>query len=176
MQTFAAFLRGINVAGQKSIKMVALKAMMEDLGFEEVQTYIQSGNIFFKSKENDEGKLQAKIKKGILDTFKFVVPVLVWPTSLINELLKSNPYLSKKPDEARLYYTLLSEKPAKENIEKLMSLANDIDLYIVHDNIIYILVNTKYSDSKFSNNLIEKVLKVEATTRNHATMVKMSGG
>ena len=51
MQTFAAFLRGINVAGQKSIKMAELKAMMEDLGFEEVHTYIQSGNIFFKSKE-----------------------------------------------------------------------------------------------------------------------------
>jgi uncharacterized protein (DUF1697 family) len=47
--------------------MVQLKAMMEDLGFEEVQTYIQSGNIFFKSKEKEEGKLQAKIKKGILE-------------------------------------------------------------------------------------------------------------
>ena len=146
MQSFAAFLRGINVAGQKSIKMVELKAMMEDLGFEEVQT------------------------------FNFVVPVLVWPTSLINEYLKSNPYLSKKPEEGRLYYTLLSEKPTKENVEKLMALANDIDLYTVHEKIIYILVNTKYSDSKFSNNLIEKVLKVEATTRNHATMVKMGGG
>ncbi|MBK9397596.1 MAG: DUF1697 domain-containing protein [Saprospiraceae bacterium] len=142
MQTFAAFLRGINVAGQKSIKMVELKAMMEDLGFEEVQTYIQSGNIFFKSKEKEEGKLQAKIKKGILGTFNFVV----------------------------------SKKPTKENVEKLLALANDIDFYTVHENIIYILVNIKYSDSKFSNNLIEKVLKVEATTRNHATMVKMGGG
>ena len=176
MQTFAAFLRGINVAGQKSIKMIALKAMMEDLGFEEVQTYIQSGNIFFKSKEKEENKLQAKIKKGILDTFNFVVPVLVWPTSLINKYLKSNPYLAEKPEEARLYYTLLSEKPSAENVEKLMALANDIDFYTVHDKIIYILVNTKYSDSKFSNNMIEKVLKVEATTRNHATMVKMGGG
>ena len=134
MQTFAAFLRGINVAGQKSIKMAELKAMMEDLGFEEVHT------------------------------------------SLINKYLKSNPYLAEKPEEARLYYTLLSEKPSAENVEKLMALANDIDFYTVHDKIIYILVNTKYSDSKFSNNLIEKVLKVEATTRNHATMVKMGGG
>ena len=125
------------------------------------------------------------ITKGLIDMFQSIV-ASIWTVGTnahtakfdvqINEYLKSNPYLSKKPEEGRLYYSLLSEKPTKENIEKLMALANDIDLYTVHEKIIYILVNTKYSDSKFSNNLIEKVLKVEATTRNHATMVKMGGG
>lgn len=176
MIQYAAFLRGINVSGQKLIKMVELKAMMEDLGFEDVRTYIQSGNIFFNSKEKDQEKLQVKIKQGIIDTFKFNVPVLVWPSSYVAKILKQNPYFNSQTEESRLYYTMLSEVPKPELVENLNALANDIDMYTVHDDIVFIHVKTKYSDSKFSNNLIEKVLKVEATTRNHATMVKMSGG
>ncbi len=176
MIQYAAFLRGINVSGQKLIKMAELKIMMDRLGFEDVQTYIQSGNIFFKSNEKDEVKLRTQIKQGILDTFKFNVPVLVWTSEYIAKILNLNPYFKTQTEESRLYYTMLSEIPKPELVEKLNALANETDLYTVHDNIVFIHVKTRYSDSKFSNNLIEKVLKVEATTRNHATMVKMSGG
>lgn len=175
MISYAAFLRGINVAGQKLIKMAELKAMMESSGFENVSTYIQSGNIFFQSKENSTAVLAQKIKIAIEEKFGFDVPVLVRACKDISKQIKANPYLEKNAEELRLYYTLLEENPKEELVEKLHVMANEIDLYTVVDDIIYIHVKTKYSDSKFSNNLIEKVLKVKATTRNHATMVKMSG-
>jgi len=174
MIKFAAFLRGINVAGQKSIKMAELKAMMIALDYQDVSTYIQSGNILFQSGVLSREKHEIKIKEAIETTFGFDVTVVVRTCKYIGDKIKSNPYLEEKSEVLRLYYTLLAEVPQAEFVEKLYALADDIDLYTVSENIIYIHVKTKYSDSKFSNNLIEKVLKVKATTRNHATMVRMS--
>jgi len=174
MVKYAAFLRGINVAGQKLIKMAALKAMMEELGYDQVSTYIQSGNILFESNEKITASIEQIIKKGIKDTFTFDVPVIVLPVSRIVEILYNNPFATSEAEESKIYYTLLGSIPNNENAQRLISMANETDSFIVYENVVYIKVSVKYSDSKFSNNMIEKVLKVEATTRNHATLLKMS--
>jgi len=174
MIKYAAFLRGINVAGQKLIRMAALKAMMEELGYDQVSTYIQSGNILFESNEKTTASIEQIIKKGIKDTFTFDVPVIVLPVSRIVEILNNNPFATSGAEESKIYYTLLGSIPNNENAQRLISMANETDSFIVYENVVYIKVSVKYSDSKFSNNMIEKVLKVEATTRNHATLLKMS--
>ena len=77
MKKFIALLRGINVSGQKKIKMSDLKLLFEDLGFQNVETYIQSGNVIFSSKEKSIKKLESKISSGIKSKYGFDVPVLV---------------------------------------------------------------------------------------------------
>ena len=77
MQTYISMLRGINVSGQKKIRMADLKSLYESLGLENVQTYVQSGNVVFDSEEQDVAKLRKSIEAQIESTFGFSVPVLI---------------------------------------------------------------------------------------------------
>lgn len=76
MKKFIALLRGINVSGQKQIKMSELKSLFEDTGFQNVETYIQSGNVIFSAKEKSPEKLEQKISSAIKTKFGFDVQVI----------------------------------------------------------------------------------------------------
>ena len=73
MTKFIALLRGINVSGQKQIKMSDLKTLFETTGFQDVETYIQSGNVIFSTKEKSSEKLEKKISSAIKFKFSFDV-------------------------------------------------------------------------------------------------------
>src|SRR5580698_9510318 len=103
MPAYIAMLRGINVSGQKLIKMEQLRASFEALGFGDVKTYVQSGNVVFKSAKVSEAGLVGKIVRKILDDFGHSVSVLVRTSTELAEVLKRNPLL-KQPgaDEGRM--------------------------------------------------------------------------
>ena len=77
MHTHLALLRGINVSGHNRIKMDVLKSTLENLGFQKVQTYIQSGNVFLNSDEENPAKIEFVIKQEIYKVFGYDVPILV---------------------------------------------------------------------------------------------------
>ena len=77
--TFIAILRGINVSGQKKIKMADLRQLLNTLGLQDLTTYIQSGNLVFMAEQSAEVLTQS-IQKSILDYFGFQVPTLVFPS------------------------------------------------------------------------------------------------
>lgn len=77
MNTYIALLRGINVGGNKIIKMQELKAMFEALKYEHVRTYIQSGNVVFESEGASASGLAGTISQRIQETFGFEVPVII---------------------------------------------------------------------------------------------------
>lgn len=82
MHTYISILRGINVSGQKLIKMDALKSMYINLGFQNVRTYVQSGNVVFESEQKDVTKIAETISQAIFKTFEFEVPVIVFDLKL----------------------------------------------------------------------------------------------
>ncbi len=112
MKKFIALLRGINVSGQKIIKMSELKLLFEKMGFHDVQTYIQSGNVILSSKEISGKKLEAKISSGIKNKFYFDVRVIVINSKEIEYVLKNNPFIQKKKAVEKLCVTFLSETPS----------------------------------------------------------------
>ena len=77
LQTYIAMLRGINVSGQKKIKMANLKAHLEDIGFRNVQTYIQSGNVVFEYPDSSQKAIESQISEKLLKEYGWDVPVLV---------------------------------------------------------------------------------------------------
>lgn len=77
MSGYLALLRGINVGGKNIIKMADLKANFESMGFSDVTTYIQSGNVVFQSDEKDKAVLTTKIEKGLSKRFNFLARVVV---------------------------------------------------------------------------------------------------
>jgi len=88
MKTYIALLRGINVGGHKKIKMAELRTLLEKLPFENVETYIQSGNIVFNTAELDTEQIKNSIKKKITEIFGFEVPVLALSALDLEEILQ----------------------------------------------------------------------------------------
>jgi len=123
MTTYIAMLRGINVSGHKIIKMERLRAMFEDMGFGNVKTYVQSGNVVFETDEPAAG-LSAKIQKRILRDFGFDVPVLTKSAKEMVDTVKRNPLMKDKAiDPTKLHVTFLSDDPSKNALELIQPLA-----------------------------------------------------
>ena len=166
MGKFIALLRGINVSGQKQIKMSDLKILFEELNFTNVQTYIQSGNVIFSAKEKSIQKLEDKIASGIKRKFDFNVQVVVITPEEIEYVLKSNPFIKRKKDADKLYVTFLGNNPSDENIKRLNNIDYSPEEYIIDGRYIYLFVPNGYGKAKLNNNFFENKLKVSATTRN----------
>src|SRR6266478_2811968 len=106
MTCYIAMLRGINVSGQKIIKMERLRASFQALGFTNVQTYVQSGNVVFKAATKSTAGIARRIETRISDDFGFDVPVFLKTAEQLGEIVKGNPFV-KDPaiDQSRLHVT-----------------------------------------------------------------------
>ncbi len=174
MKTYIALLRGVNVSGKHKISMADLKFGLERLGLKDVLTYIQSGNIVFKSDIASTSYLEERIKKEINDSFGFDVPVLVMTRSDMENILQECPYKKTEDVEAnRIYFVLLQRKPEDMLINTLKQTDYPNELFQVAEYCVYLNCTRGAGNAKLTNNLIERKLKVVATTRNHNTMVKL---
>ena len=171
MNTFIALLRGINVSGQKKIKMSRLKELMIKLGFEDVQTYIQSGNLVFKYNGTNSRVITDTIKNGIAQEFGFDVEVLVLHLNEFQSIIEKNPYSIKEDSNKKLlYYVFLIDTPASEAANKLISAVYDGEEFAITNECIYLHCMVGYGKAKCNNNFFEKKLQVRATTRNYNTV------
>lgn len=169
MQSFLSILRGINVGGQRKIKMDDLKKLYETLGFQAIQTYIQSGNIVFQA-ESDEN-LAEKIEIAIQQQFGFEVPVLVRTRLELAKTVADNPFLSKSDMLVdKLHVTFLNQKPSALLVEKINALDFQADRFRIIERDVYIYCPESYGNSKLTNSFFETKLKTKATTRNWKTV------
>lgn len=117
MVTYISILRGINVCGQKIIKTDALKRIYQNLNFENIKTYVQSGNVIFSSNEGEPKKLEKIISSKIETEFGFYVPVIVLTENALKAIIKNNPFTKdEQKDFSSLHATFLAEKA--ENFDK----------------------------------------------------------
>jgi uncharacterized protein (DUF1697 family) len=171
MKTFIALLRGINVSGQKKIKMSDLKILFETLSFAKVQTYIQSGNVIFDSHLTDLKSLKEKIEGKIKQKSGFDVEVIVKTPDELEHILKKNPFLkrsNKNPD--RLYVTFLADASTADSTTKLKEVNYLPEEYFIDGSTVYLFLPNGNGRAKLNNNFWEKNLKVQATTRNWNTV------
>ncbi len=174
MKTYIVFLRGINVSGQKKIKMADLRTMLEKLDFQKVETYIQSGNIVLKSRLSNGEEVAETIKTGISDSFGFDVPVLVKTYGELKSIFENNPFTDLSDIEnKRVYFALLKEAPEPELLSEFKKEKFDNEEFLATTNCVYLNCLKGAGEAKLSNNLIERKLKVSATTRNYRTTVKL---
>lgn len=170
---YVAFLRGINVSGQKLIKMEELRAHFVMPGVKNISTYIQSGNVLFDATETDEAKLRTKIEKQLLKQLGYAVTCVLRTIDELEQIVANYPYeIPAKDGKHKLYVTMLADKPAKDAATILAAFDNaDEQLRIVNRDVY--LLTPSYGDTKLSNNFIEKKLGIAATTRNWATINKL---
>jgi uncharacterized protein (DUF1697 family) len=172
--TYIALLRGINVGGHKIVKMDQLRKAFEGMGCADVATYVQSGNVVFKTSAKTAQDVAKSIEDMLLREFSMSIPVVVRTSAEIAAVLKNNPFLQESGiDTSRLHVTFLSQAPQKAALKGLDAIAAGADRFHCRGQEIYLHCPNGIGGTKLSINAFEKVLSVVATTRNWNTVSKL---
>jgi uncharacterized protein (DUF1697 family) len=174
MERYIAFLRGINVSGQKSIKMEHLRKALTDAGFTQVKTYIQSGNVLFDAEDQNSDELILKIEDLVEKHFGFRTDVILRKHIDVESVVNSLQFNRLKSEEERKYYiTFLKEEYSGTIPVPSFSKNQDVEI-IYHNNKDFASISTLFKGNYgFPNSFIEKLTSIPATTRNPNTLEKI---
>jgi|ERR1022692_1525453 uncharacterized protein (DUF1697 family) len=171
MPAYISMLRGINVGGHNRIKMDQLRESFAALGFEQVKTYIQSGNVVFKAGKVSSPALSKKIEERIVIDFGFSASVIVRTSDDLGKTIDSNPFLKQYGiDLEKLHVTFLADIPPASGLKKLaeFTIAPDQSRCVGKD--IFLYLPKGFSASSLWKVPWEKSLAVPTTTRNWKTV------
>jgi uncharacterized protein (DUF1697 family) len=175
MNSYVALLRGINVSGHKLIKMKYLENSISSLGFSNISTYLQSGNLVFQSDNTDIGVLEDQISLKIQLDFGFDVPVFVYEKNLFLQINANNPFQDVARFDRKKIYTIF----LKQEVDPISFLKIEMDpkypeKMVLRKNIIYMYFTNGYGKTKVHNNFFENKLNAIATARNWNTVTKLT--
>ena len=171
MKRFVAFLRGINVSGQKLIKMETLRSAVTLAGYKNVKTYIQSGNLLFDSAAENENEIINDLENLIFSTFGFKTDIILRKKSDIEEFINSKHYNAFFADETKKHYITFLKNEYKDVFQiPLLSKNQDVEI-VYRENRELISISRIYKGTYgFPNAFIEKLTGIPATTRNPETI------
>ena len=173
MAVIISLLRAVNVGGRNQIKMDALRALYESLGLEDVQTYVQSGNVVFTAGQGLE-RLPGRIESGIETRFGFRPTVIHRTSTELREVIARNPFAARRDVEpGKLLVNFLASDPGEAARKKLLLLKTDPEELRTRDRELYIYYPNGSGRSKLSAALLEKTLGTPGTLRNWNTVRKL---
>ena len=174
MNQYIALLRGINVNGHKKIIMTELKAHCQKIGFQNVSTYIQSGNIIFTSDKNKDC-LSKLLKDKIKQEYAFDVPVFIMSREALATAFQSNPFEHIDIASAgnKVLISFLHKRPDESKTVLLHNFLKPSEKLVIKENYVYLHCPLGQGKSRLSNNFIENKLAVSSTTRNLKTIAKL---
>jgi uncharacterized protein (DUF1697 family) len=175
MQTYISLLRGINVTGHRKITMQELRKCYATMGFSNITSYIQSGNVLFTTNQTNRATLSKTIKEGIAQQFGYNdVSIFIIKPEELQTIITQNPFLKIKDVTLKaLYVTFLEKIPQTSYIEAIQAYQTLADRFQIIDNIVYLYCPEGYGKTKLSNNFFENKLKVRATSRNWNSVNKL---
>jgi uncharacterized protein (DUF1697 family) len=174
MPRYIAFLRAINVGGH-TVKMDRLREIFESLGFANVETFIASGNVVFETAAPDTAALEARIASALQAALGYEVATFLRTEAELARIASCSPFPQAQLDAAQaLNIAFLADPLDAEARRKLMALKTEIDDFATHEREIYWLCRKKQSESTFSNAVLEKTLRRQATLRGANTVQKMA--
>jgi len=171
---YVAFLRGINVSGQKLIKMEDLRKSLTEAYFSNVKTYIQSGNIIFDAIDEDSRQLILKIEHVIENTFGFHTDVILREISEIETLINSTAHFFDDSETSKkIYITFLKEEHSLPIDIPFFSKNKDVEIIYQNGKDLISVSSIYKGNYGFPNSFIEKTTGIPATTRNPNTLQKI---
>ena len=171
MKTYVALLKGINVGGHKKVPMAELRELLSKNGFENVQTYIQSGNVICQSSEDSLLKIESTIQSAIRTQFGFEVAVVVKTRAQLKRIFDDCPFSEEKRKTS--YFTMLHDVPGEDLVKIASEKVYEGEEYEIIRGCIYFYCAKGYGQAKFNMSLFERKLKTIGTSRNYNTMVKL---
>jgi uncharacterized protein (DUF1697 family) len=172
LKTYIALFRGINVGGSNVLPMKDLVAQLENLGSQNVKTYIQSGNAVFQNEEEDASLLSNKIRAAIKKSQGFEPHVLLLKPAEIERAIESNPSPEAESEPKSLHIFFLATMPKDLDLGALESIKIDRERLVLKDRVFYLHAPEGIGRSKLAAN-IEKLLGVAITGRNWRTVRKL---
>ena len=174
MGTYVALLRGINVSGHNQIKMPVLRAMFEALGHSAVATYIQSGNVVFTSRFDQDSDLADAIEARISADLGMEVAVILRSAAQLADVVTANPFPAPGADPARVYVTFLADAPDPAAVDGFEDNGAGDDEFVVRGREVYLRCPGGYGRTRLNNGLWERRLRTPATTRNWKTVTTLA--
>jgi uncharacterized protein (DUF1697 family) len=174
MPVVISLLRGVNVGGHNQIKMETLRALYVSLDLRDAQTYVQSGNVVFRTDERDLARLAKRIEDGIERKFGFRPDVILRTTKELRDVIAKNPFTARRDVEPnKLLVTFLAGEPGREAREKVLKMNTSPDELHVIGRELYIYFPEGIARPKVSWMAVTKMLKTTGTGRNWNTVRKL---
>lgn len=171
MPVFISLLRGINVGGNKKIKMADLKTLYESLGFTGTQTLLQSGNAIFETNLSEAQEIASKIEAGIQDTFGFESKIIMRTVDELKLVVENTPFTEEQlKDPAKMLVLFLVDKLDEKAVEAYMNKYVGSEVVYPQGRELYIYYTNGMGRSTLD---IDKKLKLNGTGRNWNTISKL---
>jgi uncharacterized protein (DUF1697 family) len=174
MAVMISMLRGVNVGGHNMVKMDALRKLYESLQLQDPQTYVQSGNVVFRTTERNPARLCTRIEQAIEENFGFRPAVIVRTVPEWRDVIARNPFAKRRGIEpSKLLVTFLSAEPNPEGCEKVLAINADPEEVRIQGREVYIYYPNGMGRPKLSWLIVEKLLKTSGTGRNWNSVTKL---
>lgn len=174
VKKYVAFLRGINVGGHHKVPMAELRKEMEKLGFQKVETLLNSGNVVFEATTYDLEKLEVTISEALEKAFGFAIPTLLRRAEMINQLLNKDPFKDVTPSkDIRLYVSFLRNDPTIDLHLPWMSDDNSFKIIEETDKTILSILDLSSSKTPKAMDALERYFGKDITTRNWNTLKRL---
>lgn len=166
MPTYVAFLRAINLGPTRKFAKAKIVEAVEDCGFTDVETYINTGNVRFTSSLRSRAKVERELERSFEKHAGFEVPTIVMTPAELGQIAADAERVAKRHSNTGAHYvSLLKEAPKAADVKKLEDLDHGEDLAVVHGRGAHLLVVTPSARGRLNNSVVEKTLGV-ATNRN----------
>lgn len=176
MTLHIALLRAVNVGGTGAVKMADLKAMAKDMGFEDVQTVLQSGNLVFAAAGHKDQALESRLEAELKTRFDLTTTVIVRGAKAWGELIEANPFAAEaKADPSHLLVMPLKDRPKAGAEDALRAAIKGQEAARVIGDVAYIVYPDGIGRSKLTIAVVEKALGATGTARNWNTVTKLAG-
>lgn len=172
MKTYIALFKGINVGGRNVLPMKELKAILEGIGLENVNSYIQSGNVVFQSDEENLARLADSIGVEVEKSHGFKPEVMLLESEEVEQAMAANPFPEAEAEPKSLHLNFLASAPESADLEALESLKKENERFALIDKVFYLHAPDGIGRSKLARNS-ERLLGVPMTGRNWRTVSKI---
>jgi uncharacterized protein (DUF1697 family) len=173
LQTYAALVRGINVGGKNKLPMAELTKLLTTIGHEDIVTYIQSGNIVFRSATRKPGEIEREIETRIADTFGLKIAVVLRTRAELSAIAAASPFLDVESSFTKLHVVFLRSKPRAASVAHLDPDRSPGDRFVVSGREIYLHMPGGSARTKLTLDYFERKLGVDATARNWNTLLRL---
>jgi uncharacterized protein (DUF1697 family) len=173
LTTHVALLRGINVGGKNLLPMKELVLLFEKAGAVDVATYIQSGNVVFRTPAATLDGFEAEMAAAIETRFGLRVPVVLRTASELSNVLRKNPFLARGAETSALHVAFLAAKPTAEHAARLDPKRSPGDEFELRGCDLYLHLRNGMGKSKLTSDYLDRTLETISTARNWNTVGKL---
>jgi uncharacterized protein (DUF1697 family) len=173
LTTYLALLRGINVGSTTKVPMKELRSLFEDLGHDNVQTYVRSGNVVFDSAASSQMRLASTLEDGIGGAFGFQVSVILRSQRELQRIAAGNPFLTEDIKPVLLHVIFLADRVSAAAVKKLDPQRSPPDEFRVNGREIFLHFPNGSGRSKLNLGYFEEALGTRGTARNWNTVTKL---